>query len=138
MYQIKSLTLKRSLTALKSEDNGSSTIEFVLWFPIMVFLLLLAAQGAILFMAQANYGYAARETARLVSRHAITADEAKSRLVSSGTFGAAMATADVEVDKGTVVVTVSARANDLAPVDVFGLTEGLIISARIVHEMEPM
>lgn len=123
---------------LKANEEGSTTIEFVLWFPIMVFVLILAAQGAILFMVQANYGHAARDTARLVARHALTPDEAKDRLLNGNVLGGSKANASVVIDGGMVAVSISAKATDLSSFNVFGLAENIEIAAQIIHEMEPM
>lgn len=122
---------------LRRED-GSTTIEFVLWFPIMVFLLILAAQGALLFMVQANYGYAARDTARLVARHAMSPEEAEEHLRSGKAMAGGKAIARVAVAEGLVSVSIAAKAVDLSAFNVFGLVDDLEISAHITHQMEPM
>lgn len=119
------------------QEDGSTTIEFVLWFPITIFVLILAIQGSLLFMVQANYGHAARDTARLVARHAMSAEDARNRLLNEKAMAGGKADASVEISNDIVSVSISARAVDLSVFNVFGLVDDLVISANIAHQMEP-
>ena len=120
------------------DDRGNVSIEFVFWIPIMVMLLMIMAQGSLMFMVQANYGDAARDAARLVSRHAMDEDEALEMILAGAVTGGPVGSAEVEVDAGLVRVRIATRVSDLMPFDVFGLTEGFEIAAQAVHNMEPM
>ncbi len=127
----------RACRRFGSDDEGSSTIEFVIWFPIMFTLLLVAAQGAILFIVQANYGSIARDTARMVARHAMTAAEASDYVASRATLIGGVPNAVITLQGGTVTVTLSKPALEVASLDVLDMTEGFDLSATITQSLEP-
>ncbi|SFP16587.1 TadE/TadG family type IV pilus assembly protein [Tranquillimonas alkanivorans] len=118
--------------------DGSSTIEFLLWLPLMVFFLVLAVQVSILFLAQSSYWNVARETARLVSRHAMDATAAQAYATERATLFGTAPTVAVTTGASTVRVELSSPALALSSLDPLGLTESFTISAAIEHVLEPI
>ena len=55
-----------------SQENGSTTVEFVLWLPLLVAVLIVAVDASVLYMRQSNLWQVSRDTARIVSRHGMT------------------------------------------------------------------
>ena len=128
---------KPSLRRFWRDEDGGATIEFVLWVPVMMALLLGAFQGALLLTAQGHYGSLARDTARLVARHSITAEEAQAQLEASWSRGGAAPQAQVQVQDGMVRVRITQEASNIVSFNVLGLAEGFDISASVIHAMEP-
>lgn len=118
-------------------EEGVATIEFVLWIPLVMLLLLLTTQVALLFMTEARYGDVARDTARLIARHALDADEAE-EYVQTLFGGADLAPAvAVAVSGGRVEVVLSKPAGEIAAMNPLGLADGFEIGAGVIHQMEP-
>ncbi|WP_370161465.1 TadE/TadG family type IV pilus assembly protein [Limimaricola soesokkakensis] len=124
------------LASLVRSDQGTATVEFVLWLPVMVVVLLVAAQGAMLFMVQADYGSLARDTARLISRHAMTITEVDDYIASRTLIGGAPE-ATVQIANGLVTVTLTKPALEVAAIDVLNLTEGFELTASVTQSLEP-
>jgi Flp pilus assembly protein TadG len=127
---------KGILHSLIGDDRGSTTIEFVVWLPLMVALLLIGAQGAMLFMVQANYGSLARDTARMISRHAMTADDVDAYLATRAVMGG-LPEASVVIADGLVTVTLSKPALEIASFDPLNLTESFRLTASVTQSLEP-
>ncbi len=128
---------KRPSRAFLIEEKGSTTIEFVIWMPLMVGLLLLAFQASLLISAKGNYGRLAHEAARSVSRHAISAQEAEDWILDRWS-GDRTPHATVDVEDGMVTVSIAHAASQIVTFNFLGLAEDFEIKARVVHAMEPL
>ena len=102
----------------------------------MVAVLLIAAQSAVLFMAQANYGSLARDTARLLSRHAMTSDDVDGYLATRAVVGGPPR-ATVSIANNLVTVTLTKPALEVASIDILHLTESFDLTASVTQSMEP-
>ena len=67
------------LRAFISDDRGMATIEFVLWVPVYVILLVAVTDASILYLTHSEMWNAARDTARRISVGAMTAADAPDR-----------------------------------------------------------
>ena len=71
-----------------SDDSGATTVEFVLWVPVFMFILMITVDVSLLFLRQSNLWYVARDVARQASLHQITDDPTLiARAEAQGTFG---------------------------------------------------
>jgi len=52
-----------------SDDSGATTVEFVLWVPVFMFILMITVDVSLLFLRQSNLWYVARDVARQASLH---------------------------------------------------------------------
>lgn len=50
-----------------SDDSGATTVEFVLWVPVFMFILMITVDVSLLFLRQSNLWYVARDAARHAS-----------------------------------------------------------------------
>ena len=121
----------------KKEEDGSASVEFVLWMPVFVAILMLTIDASLLFMNQSNYWSVSRDTARLVSRHALNEDEAKDYAEARAKRGRASPSATVVINGSLVTVTVSAPASSVSVFNALGLASGVNIDASVTHTMEP-
>lgn len=130
--------LKARMKRFARNECGTSTVEFVIMVPVFTGLLTLMADATALYLQQSNYWNMARDTARLVSRHAMTDAEAEAYLASR--FGAGRLSETVSVVSGPtfVTVTVSADAREITPFGIVAFATGQRVAATVTASMEPI
>lgn len=120
------------------DERGSATVEFVLMVPVFMALMFLIADASLLYNKQAMLLDISRDTARIVSRHALTAEEAEIHAARAAGTSVSPATANVSITDGFVTVTVATDAATAAP---FGFIKFAIsdkMSATAIVVMEPV
>ena len=70
----------RGLRAFRRAEDGASTIEFVLWVPLVVMILLLIVDASMIFMTRSHALSVLQETNRLYSVGQFTGDTVADRL----------------------------------------------------------
>ncbi len=70
----------RNFRSFRSSEDGASTIEFVLWVPLVVMVLLLVVDASMLFMTRSHAIRILQDTNRLYSVGQFTGDTAEERL----------------------------------------------------------
>lgn len=125
------------LRSFKRDEEGNTTIEFVLWFPLLVFLLLFATDVTMAFMRQSHVWQVSRETARIVSRHGMDEAAAEAFARDKGRMGASIPDVDVSFEGSDVVVVMSLPTATLTPFNTLGLVIGNQVTTRVTHAMEP-
>lgn len=120
--------------------DGGVTVEFVLWLPVFLGLILLSADASLLFMRQSMFWEVSRDTARIVSRHGLNAPAAQQYAQNHASLGGYQPHVSVDVDPSaaTVTVVITAEARALAPFGILGLTMGDKVSTRVTQTMEPI
>lgn len=131
-------TLRNSIHCFLNEENGTSTIEFMLMVPLFAVLILLVTDASLLFLRQAVLMNISRDTARIVSRHAMTPAEAKSYAERVANTRASQATAQVTIADGFVTVILSSDSASSAPFGIVKFAVGDKIVARAINMMEPV
>jgi Flp pilus assembly protein TadG len=126
------------LRSFRRDERGSTTIEFVLWVPLLLTLLLFATDVTLAFMRQSQVWQVSRETARIVSRHGMDAIAAEAYAREIGTMGSSIPEVEVAFDGSDVVVTMSLASSSLTPFNTLGLLLGDRITTRVTHTMEPL
>lgn len=122
-----------------SDDSGATTVEFVLWVPVFMFILMITVDVSLLFLRQSNLWYVARDAARQASIRQITSDaELREFVETRGTFGGdrpsatdpeAPADENTHIDTGAQTVTVVLRV-PMVDVGIFGI---LNIGGRAIN-----
>jgi Flp pilus assembly protein TadG len=128
------------LIAFGRGSDGSATIEFVLWIPLIFSIMLMGADATLLFVRQADFVNASRDTARLLSRHALTTEGAIRFAQSRAGFAGRVPDVAVDVDPAanTVTVTVSSAAAAMDPLGVLRFALGNRIQAQTTYMFEPI
>lgn len=126
------------LGSFRKDERGSTTIEFVLWVPVLLALLLFATDVTLAFMRQSQVWQVSRETARIVSRHGMDEAAAEAYAREIGTMGSNVPEVDVSLVGMDVVVTMSLPSASLTPFNTLGLLLGDRITTRVTHSMEPL
>jgi Flp pilus assembly protein TadG len=127
-------TLRRFLV----EDTGSTTIEFVVMVPLFTTFLLMAADASMLFLRQTTLMNVARDTARAVSRYAMTPAEGQAYAQIAAANGQGGATATVTIVNGIVTVRIDTNAQSAAPFGIVQFAVGNTISATAMNTLEPV
>lgn len=131
------VSMVRTLRAFISDERASASMEFVLWVPGFIFLLVMVTDASILYLTHTEMWNAARDTARGLSVGALTVEEAPDRarerlLLSGRTYTVAVSDAD------PVVVQISVSVGDAS---IFGFFEPVLeqqFTARVEMMKEPV
>lgn len=123
------------LRVFRKNEDGAVTVEFVLWVPVFVIILMLVVDASMLFVTQSNFWGVARDSARRVAVNTMTDTEAETWAEDEATFGSVVPDVDVESSGGNVTVTISTPFSD---VDVFGILgiSGLSLVAEVTQRIE--
>ena len=119
-------------------EDGTATLEFVILVPLFVMLLLVVVDASLLFLRHTNLMNVSRDTARIVSRYAMTTAEAKAYAESFASTPASAATAEVIIQGDYVIVRLSADAASSAPFGLISFAVGDKLVARAISNMEPV
>lgn len=130
--------LERSIRGFLFADGGSVTVEFALMVPLFTGLLMLMTDASMLYLQQSKLLNVSRDTARIVSRYAMTAVEAKAYAESVASNGRGGATATVTIANGFVTVTVSSPSKVAAPFGIIKFAVGDTLTAATTNTMEPV
>lgn len=127
------LTVSRFLR----DEGGSATIEFVLWVPVFVVLLVATTDATILYLSHTEMWNVSRDIARRIAVGDITTDEAvneaqKELFLYSRTYRVA---AESGID---VVVEIQTNVGDASVFGFFKPVLGRELSARVVMRREPV
>ena len=130
---------KRLLSFLRAE-TGSATVEFTLWVPVFLGILLLGADASVAFTRQANFWRITNETARIVSRHALDAEGGAAFARGKMQVGTYVPEIRVTIDDKTQIVTVSvtADADQVAPLGILSFALGDSVSFSVSQALEPI
>lgn len=129
---------RRNLRRFLIDDHGSVTVEFLLMVPLFTTFLLLATDASILFLRQTTLMNVARDTARAVSRYAMTAPEGQAYAQAAAASGLGPATATVTIQNGAVTVQILTDAQSAAPFGIVSFAVGDKISGFAINTMEPI
>ena len=124
------------MRAFISDDRGTATIEFVLWVPVYVILLVAVTDASILYLTHSEMWNTARDSARLISVGAMTAADAPYRareklLLSARTYTV------VASDTGPVIVEIGVNVGDASVFGFFKPVLGRQLTARVEMMKEP-
>ncbi len=133
--------MKMLLTRLKSligSECGSMSIEFVIAVPLFVAMITGATDLSRVFVDQSNYYSAARDTARVVARHAMDETTAEAYAATRiAQITSASAVTDVTIDATTVTVSISAPISALAKFNFLDWLNLGTLTAEVTHALEP-
>lgn len=130
--------VRRSWRGFLTDDDGAVTVEFMVMLPLFTTFLLLTADATFLFLRQTTLMNVARDTARAVSRYAMTAAEAQTYAQMAATSGQGPATATVTIRNGAVTVQITTEARSAAPFGIVNFAVGNKLSGVATNVMEPI
>lgn len=132
---------RRRFINFRKDENGSVSVEFVLWIPIFIFLIAIITDLSIVYVVNANMYDVARDTARRWSQDRYrkefpTDEDVKDHVTSALVIGYDKDGVEYEVapiwDEAGNEVTVAIRA-DSADVDIFGIMKPIGVDTLVAH-----
>ena len=128
----------RALVHFMQDDRGTMTIEFVLWIPIIVALLVTAIDATTLYVAHTEMWNVARDTARrMVTGRILTEAEAEAYALNAMNMRSADYAVEAKYDENSVAeVTIAIGFSDISiagygsPLSLFGTTVGAHVVMR--------
>lgn len=122
------------------QEGGSVTVEFSIWMPVLIAVMFLGINATVLFSAQSNFWNISRDTARVVSRHAMDVDQAEAYARDRARFSNYEPEVEVRIDDqlGIVTVVITADMRALIPFDVASFALGETFSVAVSQSMEPI
>ena len=120
-------------------EEGSVSVEFALWTPAFLAVILLGADTSLSFSRQSNYWNVAHETARIVSRHGMGSADAVAHAAGAMQIGSYRPDVAVDIDEAAqlVTVTVTAEAAEMAPFGILARALGERVSISVSKALEP-
>jgi len=122
--------LNRLIRYFWRDQEGSATIEAVLWIPMFFFTLLLVMEGSLIFNAQALAMRIVQDTNRAIAV-GIYPDSAtaQAQLLTRIRTLSPTATASARIENGLAISSVRMPVGDLSRFGFFRNSESLVISA---------
>lgn len=114
------------------------SIEFLFAVPLFVAMISGATDLSRIFVDQSNYYSAARDTARIVARHAM--DEASAEAYATARIAqitSAPTVTEVAIDSTSVTVSISAPISALAKFNFLDWLNLGTLTAEVTHTLEP-
>ena len=132
--------IARRFSSFLRRDDGNVSVEFMLWLPLFVGLMLLSADVSLMFMRQSLFMEVSRDTARIVSRHGLDPEAAQEYARTHAAVGAYRPDVSVKVDPldATVTVEIVGQSRALAPFGVLAQAIGDTVSTRVTQALEPI
>lgn len=133
------MTLSQIWTRFCRKDEGSVSVEFAIWTPAFLAVILLGADTSLSFSRQSNYWNVAYETARIVSRHGMDSADAVTHAAGAMEIGSYRPEVAVDIDEAAqmVTVTVTAEAAEMAPFGILARALGETVSISVSKALEP-
>lgn len=132
--------LRKPLSSFLRADAGSATVEFALWVPVFIGILLLGADASAAFTRQSNFWSVSYETARIVSRHGLDAEAGANFARDHMRIGGYTPEVAVTIDQMTQTVTVLVTADfgKMAPFGILAIGLDQRISFAVSQTLEPI
>lgn len=133
--------MQRQVSAFAGDEHGAVTIEFVLWVPIILGLLVIAIDGTTLYVTHTEMWNVSRDTARrMVTGKILSEAEAEAFAINAMSLRDYPYTVEASYDKDNVVqFRMAIDFKDLSilgygsPLTIFGTP----IRARVVMRPDP-
>ena len=130
--------MARAFAQLIRDDRAAVTIEFVLWIPIIVALLVTAIDATTLYITHTEMWNVARDTARrMVTGRFLTEAEAEAYALNAMNLRSAPYAVEARYDENSVAeVTIAIGFSDISiagygsPLTIFGTTVGAHVVMR--------
>lgn len=132
--------LKSAARVFAARESGSVTVEFVIWTPVFLAMILATADISLAFMRQSNFLSVSRDTARIFARHGFNVEAAEDYARNRARIGDYEPEVTVALDPLTdlVTVTIEGRSDQVAPFGLLRRVLGETIGAKVTQTVEPI
>ena len=126
------------LRRFRNDTSGSVTVEFIIWMPLIAFLLLLSVDASMAFMRQSHQWQVSREAARIVSRYGMDEATAEAYVAREASINGISPSVDVRFNLANVIVESRMPMAAMTPFGTLGFLPNETIDIRVTHAMEPL
>ena len=133
------MCLLNSLRTARRDESGNVTIEFVLWVPLVAFLLLVTVDVGQIFLKQAQATRLVQDANRALSVGKIRTTVATETFIKDRLAGFSTAvTAQTTYDIGTGIISTTAKIplRDLTVTQALPIGQGATVTIQSSHMME--
>jgi len=127
--------MKWLLSKFRNDDRGNATVEFVLWLPLIMGIVVGSFDLNIMLMTQNNMYTVARDTARRVSTGDMTAAAAKAYALKQLNYMGFDYGVDI-TDGTDVVVAINTTLSNVAVLGVMGGEGSYALKAKVTMRSE--
>ena len=125
------------LKRFSKDESGAVTVEFVLWVPVFVLIMIVTVDASILLTSQANLWSIARDTSRLMAVGLYSDGDAENYALSRMPSWGANATINASRTANVATVNLSVPMASIAPFKIVSAFSSGNINVAISHHMEP-
>ena len=118
------------------DQDGTSTVEFVMWVPIFILILGLVVDICFIFLAQSRMYDVTADAARCWAIGACTQSEAEQKVARDGAFNGSAPAPSSTINGGAVTLSASLDPSQVAIVGVFGWVASKDITASVTQIKE--
>lgn len=128
-----------NLAQLMRDERGSATIEFVLWVPVFVVILVAATDATVLYLHHTEMWNVSRDIARRISVGDMTeADAANVVQTEMFLYSDAYTVATSDPTELDVTIMIRTSIQDASVFGFFGPVLGRFLTAQVTMRREPI
>ncbi len=128
--------MARRLLAFIRDERGVATLEFVLWVPPMLFMLLMITDASVLYLTYTDMFNISRDAARRVSVGSMTVDDVPDYVQERSLLGARTYTVG-SYSGAVVIVEMSVNVGDASVFGFFKPVLARTMGVRVEMRREP-
>lgn len=134
------MKISHYIKRLWRDESGNATVEFTLWLPMLMGVILLGTDASMMFTQQSNYWSISHNTARMVARHALDAETGAAYAREQLNFIGYTPEVDVAIDDTdqTVTVKVVGKSSALAPFGMLDMVMADKVAVEVTQSLEPL
>lgn len=134
------MTLPRRRRPFLHAEDGGAAVEFTLLVPAFLTFILFAADTATSYNRQSTFWNVSQQTARIVARHGMTAEDGARFAAERMRIGDYMPQVRVTIDEEDRLVTVlvTAETARVAPFGLLARTMGATMDVAVTQALEPI
>lgn len=119
------------------DEDGAVTVEFVLWLPVFFLILMLIVDATMVFSAEARLWTVARDAARQISIHRLSAEDAEEFVHERSGFKPEKLTVTADDSKSDIWVRVTTPTSEVDMFGFFGTISSPTLVAHVTLRAEP-
>lgn len=128
--------MQKFLSRFRKDQNGSATVEFVIWLPLIASLIVGAFDLNVVLLTQSNMWNVARDAARRVAIGDMDSDAAETWAEAQLAMLGMTPTVTVSQASDDITVAVSASVADMAILGSLTQTKNYTINASVTMRSE--
>lgn len=129
--------IRRNVKRFREDENGAISVEFVLWMPVFLLVLMLITDATLVFSAEARLWSVTRDAARQMSIYQIDETSVEDYVAENAVGLNGDLTVTASATGPDIWVQVTMPIEDVSLFGVFSSLRDPIIAARVTQRTEP-